>query len=428
MTTRRRLLFLSPIIPAQRGNGLAMRTGFFLDAYARRFEVDLAVFPILEAPEEVSSFVRTRVARMQVFPRPAVDTHFSLVAATIDPAARLSAFLRYGAPSLASHTGALARRALEQWTAPDRYDVVHVERLYLAPLVERWLPLASNARPRLVIDCDDDDALSYRRLAAIERRHHRPLAAAWAQAEADAFASMAQRVLRYFDLAFAASHFDTSTLSVHGTRVAVAPNVAPTASPRGRYRRRRGCKIIVFVASMGYAPNDDAARWLLTRIWPHLCRAVRTPVRLVLVGSNPSPSLVRLGRRRNVSVTGTVADTSPYYRDADLAVIPIRSGGGTRIKLLEAAAHQVPVVSTPLGAEGTTFRHGHDLLLADTEAKFVRACTDLLRHPERASRLALRARATIARDYSAERWARHIGDLVTRSVANGKDENRCQIC
>jgi glycosyltransferase involved in cell wall biosynthesis len=417
MTPQRRLLFLSPIIPAQRGNGLAMRTGFFLEAYARHFDVDLVVFPIVAAPERVTTFVLTRVARMEVFPHPAIDAHFSLVAATADPDARLSAFRRYGRPSLASRAGVAAQQALEQWVGTERYEAVHVERLYLATLAQRWMSLPSTTRPRLMIDCDDNDAETYRRLAAIERRYHQPRAAAWAEAEADAFASMAQRVLSRFDLAFAASNADATSLSAHGARVSVVPNVAPARAAPVPRLQRRGRQTILFAGSMGYAPNDDAARWLLTRIWPRLLHAVRTPVRLVLVGSNPSSSLVRLGRRRDVLMTGTVADIAPYYRAADLAVIPLRAGGGTRIKLLEAAAHGLPIVSTTIGAEGTTFRHGHELLLADTEERFAHACADLLAHRERASQLAERARARVARDYDAGRWGQHIGNLVTRGIA-----------
>ncbi len=174
--------------------------------------------------------------------------------------------------------------------------------------------------------------------------------------------------------------------------------------------------MVLFVGTMGYAPNDDAARWLLTRIWPRLRRLLRRPARLMIVGSNPSASLRRLAQRPDVVVTGTVPEMAPFYRIADLAVIPVRAGSGTRIKLLEAATHGIPVVSTTIGAQGTTFRHGHELLLADTEEKFARACADLLRHRSRAASLAGRARTKIGSDYNANRWSRRIGNLVAGIV------------
>src|SRR5690348_2239314 len=186
-------------------------------------------------------------------------------------------------------------------------------------------------------------------------------------------------MLKAFDLVFAASPSAVASLSVHGREVTVVPNVAPRAATPMPSRKGGRCKTVVFVGTMGYVPNDDAARWLVTRIWPRLRRLVQTPVRLMIVGSDPSPGLLGLARRPGVVVTGTVPDTAPFYRVADLAVIPVRAGSGTRIKLLEAAAYGVPVVATTLGAEGTTFRHGHELLLADTEDRFARACADLLR-------------------------------------------------
>src|SRR5690242_16273000 len=332
VTARRRLLFVSPIIPAQRGNGLAMRTCFFLEAYARHFDVDLAVLPIVAGPEQLADFVRARVRRLQVFPRPPLDAHFALIAGTVDPATRLSAFVQYGRPSLASRAGASARQMLEQWVQTEQYEVVHVERLYLAPVIQRWASLAPESKPRLVIDCDDDDATAYRRLAAIERRQDHAAAAAWAEAEAAAFSAMAQKTLGHFDLIFAASATAAASLSSHRVEIVVAPNVAPTVRSRIP-RTRGGRKTILFVGTMGYAPNDDAACWFLRRIWPRLRRLSHLPVRLMIVGSDPSARLCRLAQRSDVVVTGTVVETARCYRIADLAVIPVRAGSGTRIKL-----------------------------------------------------------------------------------------------
>jgi polysaccharide biosynthesis protein PslH len=164
---------------------------------------------------------------------------------------------------------------------------------------------------------------------------------------------------------------------------------------------------------MGYAPNDEGARWLITRIWPRLRRQIRSPLRLLIAGSNPAPSLVRLGRRHGVTVTGTVPDIGAFYGQADLALVPIRAGGGTRIKLLEAAAHGVPVVSTTFGAEGTTFRHRRDLLIADGEREFAHACVAMLQRPRYAQALAARARCRAAQDYSAKRWAERLAGRIT---------------
>jgi hypothetical protein len=134
---RSRLLFLAPVVPDDRGNGLAMRAGFFLQAYSREFDVDLAVFPLSSAPNS-HDFARRRVGRMAIFPRPGVDSHFGLIAAINDPGGRLEAFRRFGRPSLASFVGATMRRSLADWMNGEQYDVVHVSRLYLAGVAEPW--------------------------------------------------------------------------------------------------------------------------------------------------------------------------------------------------------------------------------------------------------------------------------------------------
>jgi glycosyltransferase involved in cell wall biosynthesis len=409
---RRRMLFLTPVVPADRGNGLAMRAGFFLDAYSREFDVDLAIFPIVSAPASSLDFARRRVGRMEIFPHPGADSHFALVTSVIDPPARLAAFRRYGRPSLAGFANATALQALAGWTAGEHYDAVHVFRLYIACLAETWTRTPAARRPRLVIDCDEDDGRACSRIAAIERKRGRQQQAAWAEAEADAFANLARDALPRFDLVFAASANEAKTISEWTGQVVAVPNVALTPVASRRPRTHRKLKTVLFVGTMGYAPNDDGARWLVTRIWPRLCLAFRSPLRLVVVGSNPSASLVRLGRRPYISVTGTVHDVGIFYRQADLAVIPIRAGGGTRIKLLEAAAWGVPVVSTRFGASGTTFRHGRELLIADDAEKFARACAALLQSPNRARRLAAAARRRISMEYDADRWARHVARLV----------------
>lgn len=409
---RRRLLFLAPVVPTDRGNGLAMRVGFFLQAYSSEFDIDLAVFPLVSAPASSDGFARRRVARMVVFPHPGVDSHFALVAAVNEPEAQLAAFRRYGRPSLASFASEMARCALAEWTNGQQYDVVHVSRLYLAGVAEQWARAMTTRRPSLVVDCDEDDARTYRRMAAIERRQIQDHRAAWAEAEADAFVHLAQEVLPRFDLAFVASADEAKSLSAWSGRIAVVPNVAPSGNQRVRGGLKTGRKTVLFVGTMGYAPNDDAARWLVTRVWPRLRRASKASLRLVLAGSNPSPALIRLGRRQDVTVTGTVPDIRKFYREADLAVVPIRVGSGTRIKLLEAAARGIPIVSTTLGAEGTTFRHGRDLIIADTAEQFARTCAALLRHPAFARSLAARAVRRVALEYDGKRWARRVGQRV----------------
>jgi len=123
---------------------------------------------------------------------------------------------------------------------------------------------------------------------------------------------------------------------------------------------------IVFVGSMDYAPNVEAATWFARRIWPRI-HARYPEWRLALVGSNPAAAVRELRSGPNVEVTGTVADVRPYYRGALAAVVPLRTGGGTRLKILEAMAAGVPVVSSAIGAEGLAVSPGKDIEIVAEE-------------------------------------------------------------
>jgi glycosyltransferase involved in cell wall biosynthesis len=155
-------------------------------------------------------------------------------------------------------------------------------------------------------------------------------------------------------------------------------------------------------------------------VWRRLTRALRQPVRLVVVGRNAPAAIVRLRSQRGIMVRGSVTDISRSYRDADLAIVPLRAGGGTRIKVIEAASHGVPLVTTAFGAEGTTFQRGVDVLMANDEANFLRACLLLLRNGPLARRLAARARVKVKRDYSPAYWRAR----VTRLICDGSDASR----
>jgi glycosyltransferase involved in cell wall biosynthesis len=122
---------------------------------------------------------------------------------------------------------------------------------------------------------------------------------------------------------------------------------------------------------MGYHANVAAASWFTREIWPDIAK--RFPaLRLCLVGSNPTPAVRALGGD-SVEVTGTVPSVAPYYQEALAAIVPLRVGGGTRLKILEAMAAGVPVISTTLGAEGLAVRSGENILIADRAEDWVTA-------------------------------------------------------
>ena len=168
-------------------------------------------------------------------------------------------------------------------------------------------------------------------------------------------------------------------------------------------------------------------RWASWRaragFWPHIHQ--RFPQwHLSLVGATPPPDVQALAHIPGVEVTGTVPDVRPYYRDALAAVVPLRSGGGTRLKILEAMAAGIPVISTALGAEGLDVAPGHNFLLAERDADWLPALTEIAQNPARARQLAQRGMELVRSRYdwgalgerllsTYERWASS-GDAIRR--------------
>jgi glycosyltransferase involved in cell wall biosynthesis len=176
--------------------------------------------------------------------------------------------------------------------------------------------------------------------------------------------------------------------------VVVCPNgidppepLAPSSSPT-----------VAFVATMGWAPNTDAALWLGREIWPLVERQV-PGARLLLVGRDPTPA-VRALASATIDVSGTVADVRPYLAQTQVAVAPLRSGGGTRLKLLEALGVGRPVVATSIGVDGLEDLVGRGVVVADDSAGIARALVELLKHPERAADMGRAGRHAVASDHS----------------------------
>ncbi|MGZ4963541.1 MAG: glycosyltransferase [Limisphaerales bacterium] len=154
---------------------------------------------------------------------------------------------------------------------------------------------------------------------------------------------------------------------------------------------------IIFCGAMDYNPNIDALRWYFSEMHEPLCRHV-PGLRVLVVGKDPVAEVKAYSSKPNVTVTGSVRDVRPYYRQAWMQIVPLRIGGGTRLKIVESLAIRTPVISTSIGAQGLDLQHDRDILLADSAEDFVtqtaRALQDakLRKHLELAGLQTARAR------------------------------------
>jgi len=165
------------------------------------------------------------------------------------------------------------------------------------------------------------------------------------------------------------------------------PAVAPDGDP-----------YVIFTGAMDYPPNMDAAVWFCDEVFPALHK--RMPqLEFKIVGKEPHPQILDLGRRDGVQVTGTVADIRSYIAGALAVVVPLRSGGGTRHKIPQAMAMERPVISTSVGAEGLEITPGTDILIADDAERFVEHIDLLAKSPATANRIGKAGRRLVMEKY-----------------------------
>jgi sugar transferase (PEP-CTERM/EpsH1 system associated) len=184
--------------------------------------------------------------------------------------------------------------------------------------------------------------------------------------------------------------------------------------PSGQHKRR--AENLVFTGSMDWLPNEDAIRYFTEQILPLVKRAL-PGVTLTVVGRNPYPALVELSKRdSSVIVTGRVEDVRPYMEEAAAYVVPLRIGGGTRLKIYEAMAMEKAIVSTSIGAEGLPVEDGREIVLADTPETFADAVVKLLRDENLANDIGRQAAAKVRENFGWDIVADSFAAICERTI------------
>lgn len=175
---------------------------------------------------------------------------------------------------------------------------------------------------------------------------------------------------------------------------------------------------VVFVGSMDWYANVDAVKAFVAESWPQV-RAAVPEARLQIVGRQPSADILALaGEAQGIEVTGTVPDVRPYLRAAHAMVVPLRIGGGTRLKIYEAMAAEVPVVSTSIGAEGLPVTDGQHIVLGETSQTLAEGVTRLLTQPDLARDIAAAALQQVAIPFSWQAAAKQMETYCLQAIAN----------
>ncbi len=380
-----RILYTAPFVPYPPHDGARLIAFHYLQGLARKGHELTMVLPLRRPEDPESAAHLAEFGDVRTVPVRGRST-----AAIACEALRTRESLRIQRHTLPEMLPHLAHAL----AAP--LDLVLLDSLFTAYL----LPLVRLERPRLPVALLELNSESqvFRRLVATKRSSLWKLLALWEQPRITA----AERgALRGADHVLALSAEDERTLRELGGDIETTVVGPGISTYRGEtIPPPTDAKTVLFLGSYLYPPNRDAARWLAREIWPRV-RARHPEARLVLAGTDPRRRIARFANPAlGIETPGFVEDAVAVTRQATLTVVPLRIGGGVRLKILEALANERPLVATPLGAEGLSLTPGEHALTAESAEDIAEAVAGLLADPVRARTLAVAGRERVEALYS----------------------------
>lgn len=399
-----RLLYLSPEFPDPSGNGGEVRLYHeVLGLASAGIDVTVVAPGARDAVERGTAALRPAGVQFVPVVRPVSRPREAVEALLTDPRVATGLVARSWLAWQASVYRAEMRSAFAA-VREQEWDGLVVEHDWAAA----WrTEVPARVPAALVFQNLTDDLL--RRQAAASR------GTAKARALRDAFLSRREtaRAVAGFERAFACSSVDAAVVTArYGLPCGVVPNGADTTALATVDGKRAQAGRVLFTGTMNYPPNADGAAWFVEEVLP-LLRQRRPDVALEIVGRNPGDAVLRLADPGRVEVLGRVPDLKPHFETAGVVVVPLRSGSGTKLKLLEAMAAGRPIVSTSIGAEGVEVRDGEHLVIADDPKDFAHAVDMLLADPVRAVAMGAAGRRVATDRYSWEAIGRHFASEIT---------------
>lgn len=382
---RRQALLVAPESPYPLAGGGALRTASLLHHLSQAYEVDLLVFRQPHSPDPTRCLPAGLVRRATVMELPANGRGWAA------RAFRNAGRVGRSVPPLVDRFSGFGGR-IEQAIAGRNYAIGIIEHFWCAPYWEQ----VSRVCERCVLNLHNVESVLHQRCSETERGAaglaHRVFRGASLDLE--------REWLPRFSQVLAPSDNDAALVRAIApkARVSVYPNAIPSAPapPRGEE------DVVVFSGNLEYHPNISAVRFFRYDVWPQL-RERWPGLRWRLLGKNPEAVRRYTEGDSRIEVAGEIDDAVAELARCKVAVVPLLAGSGTRLKILEAWAAGVPVVSTRLGVEGLPVRDAEHVLLADRAAAFSDAVTRLLACSELRSKLGLAGRALLEQEFTWER-------------------------
>ncbi|MFN8625138.1 MAG: glycosyltransferase family 4 protein [Candidatus Binatia bacterium] len=397
----RRVLLLTQVLPYPPDSGPKVKTWNVLKCLSTEYEVTLVSF-VRDNQAEAVRRLREHCRAVHTVPiRRSVASDLR----------HLAYSLGTRKPFLIVRDDQPAMRAMVDRVAGEgRFDIVHADQLNMAQYAARI------GGARTILDAHNALWLVYKRLAAIMppgpmktllQREWRLLR----NYEAD--------VCRAADLVLTVSEEDRAALEGVGapaSRLCTLP-IAIDTDEVSPVARRSSANHVLHIGTMHWPPNSDGVCWFATQVYPRI-RAERADVAFDVVGARPPRRVRALAARGNgIAVTGYVDDPTPYLERAAALLVPLRAGGGMRVKILNALAQELPVVTTSIGCGGIAVEDGKHVLVADSPGDFASAVLRLLRDPQLAADLGRNGRHLVETRYDYRTIRTRLLEIYSRAAS-----------
>ena len=408
-------LFISNVVPWPLAAGDKIRAYHLVRAAAKVMDLTLVCFAYDEGEQRDLDAVAPLVRESFLVPR---ETCRYRTAAQLPRARRILAglrgYLHPTRPVLFDAWESKEAQQLVQRLACRRFDVAFVEWLGGMPL------LGSLENARRFVNLND---VLYRRLKYRLTRTRPDRLTPLEGLEYLKLRRLERRLARLPYEFLVCSEPDRQAIG-GGPRVWVVPNGVESLPALPAPTDASNECLLLFIGEMSYAPNVDAVTFFARRVFPTIRRA-NPLARFMVVGRNPVDVVRALDDGSAITVTGAVSSVQPYLEKANVVVVPIRYGGGTRLKILEAMGHGRAVVSTSVGVEGIDARPEEHLLIADGPDSFAQACLRLTRDSRLRARLTAAAYRLVRTRYEWDSIERRVQEIILGDHAEppGAEQN-----
>jgi glycosyltransferase involved in cell wall biosynthesis len=386
-------LFLTQVLPYPLDAGPKVRAYHTLRHMAERHSLTLATFVRDSDRPPARAHVAEYCEQVVALPMPRARWRDALA---------FGRSLTNGQPFLITrdYVGAM-HRAVADLGRMGGFDFVHADQLWMAPYALAARAAAPGRRPKLILDQHNAVYKIPERLAAATRN---PIGRAVLRREMKLMARYEAAMCRAFDQVVTVTDEDRDALRGlvphEAPKIAAVIPICVAVNGRPKTEAPIAGMNVLFVGGMHWPPNADGVRWFVREVWPAV-RASAPQAEFWAIGKQPPVEIAAAEQiqAQGWHATGYVEEVEAHWQAASVFVVPLRAGGGMRVKILDAWQRGLPVVSTTVGAEGLRVSDGDNVLLADTPAAFAQATVRVLTDSALAGRLAEAGYATLKRHY-----------------------------